>query len=70
MDVLTNTNTPLLSFNVTLQTATTFKIVEKTEDGVMFSGTGTIDESKASAVINAKDGSETLVLTFANMIKQ
>jgi len=70
MDLMDNTNAPLAALTVTLQSATTFTVNPSTDGTTSFSGTGTVDPSKASLTLTAKDGSITLVFTFTNMVKQ
>ncbi len=70
MELLDNTNDPLVDLNVTLQTATTFTVTSKTEDGTTYTGSGTVDATKASLTLNAKDNNLTLIFTFSNMLPE
>ncbi len=70
MDLLTNTNASVAALTVTLQSATTFTVNSVNISGTTFTGTGTVDGSKATLTLNAAEGGQTLVFTFNNMIKQ
>jgi hypothetical protein len=70
---LTNSNgAAALSVNVTLNSKTTFTIDTKNDAGTTITGNGTISETAASVVVNLNEvaTSTTLIITFANLVKQ
>ncbi len=70
MDLADGNNANVASLTVTLQSATTFTVNSATVQGVAYTGSGTVDATKASLTLTGSDNTGTLTFTFSNMIKQ
>lgn len=70
LTVLDGDNSPVVALNVILQSNTTFTIESKTDGTTVYTGTGTVDASKASLNLSVNDAGSILTVTFTDMIKQ
>lgn len=72
LEVIDNNNAIIVALTVTLQSNTTYNIVQKTDGKYTYTGTGTINENTATATINQHDNvtNETLIVTFTDMNKE
>ncbi len=69
-----NNDITRMSFNVKLNTNTTFTVEEKVDGTSTWTGQGTVNSTNASVTLIEKDASgtpvQTYTFTFANMIKE
>ena len=61
---------PVNTFEIKLETNTSYSIVPKTDDGITYSGGGTIGASTASMEIKVEANGRSFTVTYANLMAQ